>query len=45
MRWLPATWLIAKNEPGNGHTLVAPCSACFLNLSKAEQYLCEDEKP
>jgi heterodisulfide reductase subunit B len=35
---------IAKSQPGNSHTLVAPCSACFLNLSKAEQYLCEDEK-
>jgi heterodisulfide reductase subunit B2 len=36
--------VIAKNQPGDGQTLVAPCSACFLNLSKAEQYLCEDEK-
>ena len=33
---------IAKSQP-NSHTLVAPCSACFLNLSKVEQYLCEDE--
>ena len=33
---------IAKDMPGNGNQLVAPCSACFLNLSKAEQYLKED---
>jgi heterodisulfide reductase subunit B len=36
--------VIAKDQPGNSNTLVAPCSACFLNLSKAEQYLTEDEK-
>ena len=34
--------VIAKNMPGNGNQLVAPCSACFLNLSKAEQYLSEN---
>ena len=34
--------VIAKNMPGDGHQLVAPCSACFLNLSKAEQYLSEN---
>jgi heterodisulfide reductase subunit B len=26
---------------GNGKQLVAPCSACFLNLGKAEYYLTE----
>jgi len=36
--------VIAKSMPGDGRTLVAPCSACFLNLSKAEQYLTEDEE-
>jgi heterodisulfide reductase subunit B len=36
--------VIAKNMPGNGSQLVAPCSACFLNLSKAEHYLTEDPK-
>ena len=35
--------VIAKSQPDNGKTLVAPCSACFLNLSKAEQYLTENE--
>ncbi len=34
--------VIAKSQPGDGHQLVAPCSACYLNLSKAEQYLTED---
>jgi len=28
---------------GNGKQLVAPCSACFLNLSKGEYYLNEDK--
>jgi len=36
--------VIAKDQRGDGQTLVAPCSACFLNLSKVEQYLSEDEK-
>jgi len=34
--------VIAKNMPGDGHQLVAPCSACYLNLSKTEQYLSEN---
>jgi len=49
---LPAYALIARNlalaaqQPanGNGRQLVAPCSACFLNLSKADKYLCEAPK-
>jgi len=32
---------LAAKQTGTGHQLVAPCSACFLNLSKAEQYLAE----
>jgi heterodisulfide reductase subunit B len=32
---------IAKSTPCNGHQLVAPCSMCFLNLSKTEVYLQE----
>jgi heterodisulfide reductase subunit B len=31
---------LAAAQNGNGH-LVAPCSACFLNLSKTDQYLVE----
>jgi heterodisulfide reductase subunit B2 len=39
--------LVARNlaiasQTGNGDQLIAPCSACFLNLSKAETYLIED---
>jgi len=34
---------LAKQQGGDNH-LVAPCSACFLNLSKAETYLTEDKK-
>jgi heterodisulfide reductase subunit B len=30
---------LATKQANNGHQLVAPCSACFLNLSKAEYYL------
>ncbi|MBP7964105.1 MAG: CoB--CoM heterodisulfide reductase iron-sulfur subunit B family protein [Caldilineaceae bacterium] len=48
---LPAYALITRNlalaaqQPQNGNgdlgrQLVAPCSACFLNLSKADTYLC-----
>lgn len=33
---------LAKQQGGDRH-LVAPCSACFLNLSKAETYLAEDK--
>ena len=33
---------LGKN--GNKKQLVAPCSACFLNLSKSEYYLTEDEE-
>lgn len=42
---LPAFALIARNlalaaeQSNNGHHLVAPCSACFLNLSKTDRYL------
>ena len=44
---LPAYALISRNlalaarQPGNGNgrQLVAPCSACFLNLSKADKYM------
>jgi heterodisulfide reductase subunit B len=30
---------LASQKPGNGHQLVAPCSLCYLNLSKTEKYL------
>lgn len=30
---------LAANQNSNGSQLVAPCSACFLNLSKADHYL------
>ncbi len=43
---LPAFALITRNlalaasrQTSNGNHLVAPCSACFLNLSKADRYL------
>jgi heterodisulfide reductase subunit B len=42
---LPAYALIARNlalaadQSKNGSQLVAPCSACYLNLSKADNYL------
>ncbi len=32
---------LPENGDGRGRELVAPCSACFLNLSKADRYLCE----
>lgn len=44
---VPAYALIARNltlaaEQANGtHTLVAPCSACYVNLSKADHYMRE----
>lgn len=42
---LPAFALISRNlalaaqQQNNGHHLVAPCSACFLNLSKTDRYM------
>jgi heterodisulfide reductase subunit B len=42
---LPAYALVGRNlalaalQNGNGKDLVAPCSACFLNLSKADHYM------
>ncbi len=30
---------LAAQQPDNGHQLVAPCSACFLNLSKTDRYM------
>jgi heterodisulfide reductase subunit B2 len=47
---LPAYSLIARNlalaeKQANGATtVVAPCSACYLNLSKADHYMHEDKK-
>jgi len=44
---LPAYSLIARNlalaeqQINGSHTVVAPCSACFLNLSKADHYMLE----
>lgn len=32
---------LASSHSNNGNSLVAPCSACFLNLSKADHYLSE----
>ena len=32
----------AQKQTHNGETLVAPCSACFLNLSKCDAYLYKD---
>jgi len=32
---------LAATQSDNGHSLVAPCSACYLNLSKADHYLAE----
>lgn len=34
---------LAARQPGNGQ-LIAPCSACFLNLSKADKYLTDSPK-
>ncbi|MCA9932316.1 MAG: CoB--CoM heterodisulfide reductase iron-sulfur subunit B family protein [Ardenticatenaceae bacterium] len=34
--------LAEKQSNGNGATMVAPCSACFLNLSKCDAYLVKD---
>ncbi|NOZ70411.1 MAG: disulfide reductase [Chloroflexi bacterium] len=49
---LPAYALISRNLAlaaeqnlnGNGQQLVAPCSACFLNLSKADHYMAESSQ-
>lgn len=44
---LPAYAMVARNlalaarQNGNGRQLVAPCSACFLNLSKTDHYMAE----
>jgi heterodisulfide reductase subunit B len=46
---LPAHALVGRNlalaqEQSNGlDTIIAPCSACYLNLSKTEYYLGEDQ--
>ena len=43
----PAYALIARNlalayqQADGGHTVVAPCSACYLNLAKADFYMKE----
>lgn len=34
---------IAQNQINGSNTLVAPCSACYLNLAKADHYM--DERP
>jgi heterodisulfide reductase subunit B len=34
---------LAEAQKNGSHTVVAPCSACFLNLSKTEHYLREDK--
>jgi heterodisulfide reductase subunit B len=45
LEMLPAFALIgrnlalAANQKSNGNHLVAPCSACFLNLSKTDRYM------
>jgi len=49
---IPAYALIGRNlaiaagQPsnGNGNQLVAPCSACFLNLKKADHYMGESDE-
>jgi heterodisulfide reductase subunit B len=35
---------IAAKQTDTNHQLVAPCSACYLNLSKTEKYLTESPK-
>ena len=37
-------FVLASKMPDINQQIVAPCSACFLNLSKAEQYLTETPK-
>jgi heterodisulfide reductase subunit B len=47
---LPAYALVGRNlalaadQSSNGRQLVAPCSACFLNLSKADKYLSDSPR-
>jgi heterodisulfide reductase subunit B len=47
---LPAYALIARNlalaeQQSNGNkTIIAPCSACYLNLAKADHYMHDDKK-
>jgi heterodisulfide reductase subunit B len=44
---IPAYSLIARNlalaakQGGSGNTIMAPCSACYLNLEKADYYMAE----
>ncbi len=35
---------IAESQQTKGENLVAPCSACYLNLSKTDKYMQEDPK-
>jgi heterodisulfide reductase subunit B len=35
---------LAANQNQNGGQLIAPCSACYLNLSKADQYLAKSPR-
>ena len=35
---------LAESQLTDGRQVVAPCSMCFLNMSKADHYLTEDEK-
>lgn len=35
---------LAEQQLNNGKQMVAPCSMCFLNMSKADHYLVEDSK-
>ena len=47
---LPAYALIGRNlalaarQPANGGTLVAPCSACYLNLKKTNKYMADSPR-
>ena len=34
--------VLAEKQRNGSHTLVAPCSACFVNLSRTEHYMRED---
>ncbi|MCP5096527.1 MAG: disulfide reductase, partial [Chloroflexi bacterium] len=36
--------VLAANQAGNGCQVVAPCSACYLNLRKAVRYMRDDPK-
>jgi heterodisulfide reductase subunit B len=35
---------LAANQANGSHTVVAPCSACYLNLAKADYYMREQPK-